>query len=67
MWNHHQYQVLNLKWMFLIYLDVNESLSRLISIIISSLNDLSKLDSSIINLIISHGSCNNESNLRIDL
>ena len=49
--------------MFLIYLDVNESLSRLISIIISSLNDLSKLDSSIINLIISHGSCNNESNL----
>ena len=49
--------------MFLIYLDVNESLSRLISITISSLNDLSKLDSSIINLIISHGSCNNESNL----
>ena len=49
--------------MFLIYLDVNESLSRLISIIISSLNDLIKLDSSIINLIISHGSCNNESNL----
>ena len=49
--------------MFLIYLDVNESLSRLISIIISSLNDLSKLDSSIINLIISHGSCNNESYL----
>ena len=49
--------------MFLIYLDVNESLSRLISIIISSLNDLSKLDSSITNLIISHGSCNNESNL----
>ena len=49
--------------MLLIFVDVNKSLSKLISITISSLNDLSKLDSSIINLIISHGSCNNESNL----
>ena len=46
--------------MFLIYIDVNESLSQLISI---PLNDLNELDSSISNLTISHGSFNNELNL----
>ena len=46
--------------MFLIHIDVNESLSKLIPITISSLNDLSKLDSSIINLTIPNGSFNNE-------
>ena len=50
--------------MFLIHIDVNESLSKLIPITISSLNDLSKLDSSIINLTIPNGSFNNE---RIEL
>ena len=49
--------------MFLIHVDVNESLSKLISITISSLNDLSKLDSSINNLTIPSWSCNNELNL----
>ena len=60
MWNHHPYRVLNLKWMFLIHIDVNESLSKLIPI---PLNDLNELDSSIINLNISHGSFNNELNM----
>ena len=49
--------------MFLIHVDVNESLSKLIPITISSLNDLSKLDSSINNLTIPSWSCNNELNL----
>ena len=50
--------------MFLIHIDVNESLSRLIPINISiTLNDLSKLDSSINNLNIPSWSCNNELNL----
>ena len=46
--------------MLLIYIDVNESLSKLIPI---PLNDLNELDSSIINLNISHGSFNNELNM----
>ena len=46
--------------MFLIYIDVNESLFKLISI---TLNDLIKLDSSISNLNIPSWSCNNELNL----
>ena len=46
--------------MFLIHIDVNESLSKLIPI---PLNDLNELDSSIINLNISHGSFNNELNM----
>ena len=49
--------------MFLIYIDVNESLSRLIPININSLNDLNKLGSSIINLNIPNWSFNNELNL----
>ena len=57
MWNHHQYRVLNLKWTFLIFVDVNESLSKLISI---PLNDLNELDSSISNLNIPSWSFNNE-------
>ena len=46
--------------MFLIHVDVNESLSKLIPITISSLNNLNELDSSIINLTIPNGSFNNE-------
>ena len=46
--------------MFLIYIDVNESLSRLIPI---PLNDLNELDSSIINLNIPNWSFNNELNM----
>ena len=46
--------------MLLIYIDVNESLSRLIPI---PLNDLNELDSSIINLNIPSWSYNNELNL----
>ena len=46
--------------MLLIHIDVNESLSRLISI---PLNDLNELDSSIINLNIPSWSYNNELNL----
>ena len=46
--------------MFLIYIDVNESLSRLIPI---PLNDLNELDSSIINLNIPSWSFNNELNM----
>ena len=46
--------------MFLIYIDVNESLSKLIPI---PLNDLNELDSSIINLNIPSWSFNNELNL----
>ena len=46
--------------MFLIYIDVNESLSQLIPI---PLNDLNELDSSIINLNIPSWSFNNELNL----
>ena len=46
--------------MFLIFIDVNESLSRLISI---PLNDLNELDSSIINLTIPSWSFNNELNM----
>ena len=50
--------------MFLIHIDVNESLSKLIPINISiTLNDLIKLDSSINNLNIPSLSCNNEMNL----
>ena len=43
--------------MFLIFIDVNESLSQLIPI---PLNDLNELDSSIINLTIPSWSFNNE-------
>ena len=43
--------------MFLIYIDVNESLSKLISI---PLNNLNELDSSIVNLNIPNWSFNNE-------
>ena len=46
--------------MFLIYIDVNESLSRLIPI---PLNDLNELDSSIINLNIPNWGFNNELNM----
>ena len=46
--------------MFLIYIDVNESLSKLIPI---PLNDLNELDSSIINLNIPSWSFNNELNM----
>ena len=46
--------------MFLIYIDVNESLSQLIPI---PLNDLNELDSSIINLNIPNWSFNNELNM----
>ena len=46
--------------MFLIYIDVNESLSRLIPI---PLNDLNEIDSSIRNLNIPSWSFNNELNL----
>ena len=49
--------------MFLIHIDVNESLSKLIPITISSLKDLSKLESSIINLNIPSWSFNNELNM----
>ena len=49
--------------MFLIYIDVNESLSRLIPININLLNDLNKLGSSISNLNIPSWSFNNELNL----
>ena len=46
--------------MFLIFVDVNESLSKLIPITISPLNDLNELDSSIINMNIPSWSFNNE-------
>ena len=46
--------------MFLIHIDVNESLSQLIPI---PLNDLNELDSSIINLNIPNWSFNNELNM----
>ena len=46
--------------MFLIHIDVNESLSQLIPI---PLNDLNELDSSIINLTIPSWSFNNELNM----
>ena len=46
--------------MFLIFIDVNESLCKLISI---PLNDLNELDSSIINLNIPSWSFNNELNM----
>ena len=46
--------------MFLIFVDVNESLSKLIPITISPLNDLNELDSSIININIPNWSFNNE-------
>ena len=46
--------------MFLIHIDVNESLSQLIHI---PLNDLNELDSSIINLNIPNWSSNNELNM----
>ena len=46
--------------MFLIFVDVNESLSKLIPITISPLNDLNELDSSIINMNIPNWSFNNE-------
>ena len=46
--------------MFLIFVDVNESLSQLIPI---PLNDLNELDSSIINLNIPNWSFNNELNM----
>ena len=46
--------------MLLIYIDVNESLSRLIPI---PLNDLNELDSSLINLNIPNWSFNNELNM----
>ena len=46
--------------MFLIFVDVNESLSQLIPITISPLNDLNELDSSIINMNIPSWSFNNE-------
>ena len=46
--------------MFLIFVDVNESLSQLIPI---PLNDLNELDSSIINLNIPNWSLNNELNM----
>ena len=46
--------------MFLIFIDVNESLSQLIPI---PLNDLNELDSSIINLNIPSWSFNNELNM----
>ena len=46
--------------MLLIYIDVNESLSRLIPI---PLNDLNELDSSLSNLNIPNWSFNNELNL----
>ena len=46
--------------MFLIFVDVNESLSQLIPITISPLNDINELDSSIINLNIPNWSFNNE-------
>ena len=46
--------------MFLIFVDVNESLSKLIPI---PLNDLNELDSSIINLNIPNWSFNNELNM----
>ena len=49
--------------MFLIFVDVNESLSHLIPITISPLNDLNELDSSIINLNIPSWSFNNELNM----
>ena len=46
--------------MFLIFVDVNESLCKLIPITISSLNDLNELDSSISNLNIPSWSFNDE-------
>ena len=49
--------------MFLIIVDVNESLSQLIPITISPLNDLNELDSSISNLNIPNWSLNNELNM----
>ena len=49
--------------MFLIFVDVNESLSQLIPITISPLNDLNELDSSLINLNIPNWSFNNELNM----
>ena len=49
--------------MFLIHVDVNESLSKLIPIIIFPLNDLNELDSSIRNLNIPNWSFNNELNM----
>ena len=49
--------------MFLIHIDVNESLSKQVPIFISSLNDLNELDSSISNLNIPNWSFNNELNM----
>ena len=49
--------------MFLIFVDVNESLSKLIPITISSFIDANEKDSSIINLNIPSWSFNNELNL----
>ena len=49
--------------MFLIHIDVNESLSKQVPIFISSLNDLNELDSSISNLHIPSWSFNNELNM----
>ena len=49
--------------MFLIHIDVNESLSKLIPIIVIPLNNLNELDSSIINLNIPNWSFNNELNM----
>ena len=49
--------------MFLIHIDVNESLSKQVPIFISSLNDLNELDSSISNLHIPNWSFNNELNM----
>ena len=46
--------------MFLIHIDVNESLSKLIPIIVIPLNNLNELDSSIINLNIPNWSFYNE-------
>ena len=52
--------------MFLIFVDVNESLSKLIPIIVIPLNNLNELDSSLSNLNIPSWSFNNELNM-IDL
>ena len=49
--------------MSLIYIDVNESLSQLIPIIVISLNNLNELDSSISNMNIPSWSFNNELNM----
>ena len=52
--------------MFLIFVDVNESLCKLIPIIVIPLNNLNELDSSLSNLNIPSWSFNNELNM-IDL